>query len=57
MKSVLERQVRKLGGGALGQPERAVVDRSAKADVCVALGGVMIWVAVTAAAAPIGASE
>jgi hypothetical protein len=39
LQSILERQVRQLAGGVLGEPECATLDRAAEADVSVGLGG------------------
>ena len=39
LQRVLERQVRELAGGVLGQPEGSALDRSAEADVSMGLGG------------------
>jgi len=39
LEQVLERQVRELAGGVLGEPQRPPLDRSAEADVGVGLSG------------------
>ena len=39
LQRVLERQVRELAGGVLGQPQSSALDRSAEPDVRVGLGG------------------
>ena len=39
LQRVLERQVRELASGVLGQPESSALDCSAEADVSVGLGG------------------
>jgi len=39
LQRVLERQIRELAGGVLGQPQRPALDRTAEADVRVWLRG------------------
>jgi hypothetical protein len=39
LQEVFERQVREFASGVLGQPQNSALDRSAKADVSVGLGG------------------